>query len=96
MPVTGRSWQVPLEFRVRAGTLDPVDIPAGPFGYAIGIPWYHDDPRAAEYNRQMVEQSLRRDARIRLHGLHRLAVDFVPRVQPRANRSSTSPRPIGR
>ena len=56
----GRDWQVPLEFRVRAGTLDPVDIPAGPFGYAIDIPWDEDDPRAAEYNQQMVEQSLRR------------------------------------
>ncbi|MBV8130254.1 MAG: hypothetical protein JO114_21605 [Planctomycetaceae bacterium] len=56
----GRDWQVPLEFQVRAGTLDPVDIPAGPFGHAIGIPWYQDDPRAAEYNRQMVERSLRR------------------------------------
>ena len=31
-----------------AGTLDPVDIPAGPFGYRIGIPWYGDDPRAAD------------------------------------------------
>ena len=53
-------WQVPVEFRVRAGTLDPVDIPAGPFGHVIGIPWYDDDPGAARFNRQMVEKSLRR------------------------------------
>ena len=65
----GRSWQVPLEFRVRAGTLDPVDIPAGPFGHTIGIPWYQDDPRAAGYNQQMVEQSLRRMRDLRLHRL---------------------------
>ena len=37
--------RLPLEFRVRHGTLDPVDIPAGPFGYTIGIPWFGDDPR---------------------------------------------------
>ena len=53
-------WRVPLEFRVRAGTLDPVDIPAGPFGHVIGVPWFEDDPDAATYNRQMVEKSLRR------------------------------------
>ena len=35
---------IPLEFRVRAGTLDPVDIPAGPFGHAIGIPWFRTIP----------------------------------------------------
>ncbi len=61
----GRDWQVPLEFQVRAGTLDPVDIPAGPFGHAIGMPWYQDDPRAAKFNQQLVEQSLRR---MRLYG----------------------------
>ena len=53
-------WQVPLEYRVRAGTLDPVDIPAGPFGHVIGVPWFDDDPGAAKYNQQMVEKSLRR------------------------------------
>ena len=42
--------QVPLEFRVRAGTLDPVDIPAGPFGFKIDIPWFSDDPQAREFN----------------------------------------------
>ena len=52
--------EVPVEFRVRAGTLDPVDIPAGPWGYTIGIPWYGDDPAAAEYNRQMTLKSLRK------------------------------------
>ena len=35
---------VPVVFRVRAGTLDPVDIPAGPFSYTIGLPWYERRP----------------------------------------------------
>jgi hypothetical protein len=52
--------QVPLEFRVRTGSLDPVDVPAGPFGYSISIPWYDDDPRATAFNRQMAILSLRK------------------------------------
>ena len=31
-PEQGGVAKIPLEFRVRNGTLDPVDIPAGPFG----------------------------------------------------------------
>jgi len=56
----GQVSRVPLEFRVRAGKLDPVDVPAGPFGYSIGIPWYADDPRTAQYNQQMMLKSLRK------------------------------------
>ena len=40
--------------------LDPVDIPAGPFGYTIGIPWFGDDPAASRFNQQMVTKSLRK------------------------------------
>jgi len=56
----GETRSVPLEFRVRAGRLDPVDIPAGPFGYAIGVPWFGEDPGAARYNQQMANKSLRK------------------------------------
>ncbi len=56
---SGRIDQVPLEFRVRAGTLDPLDVPAGPFGHSLGMPWFDDDPGAARYNERMLEQSLR-------------------------------------
>ena len=56
----GKTATVPIEFRVRSGTLDPVDIPAGPFGFTVGIPWYGDDPAAARYNKQMMRQSLRK------------------------------------
>ena len=47
----GGTADVPVEFLVRAGTLDPVDIPAGPFGSTMHIPWYEDDPAAAAFNR---------------------------------------------
>jgi hypothetical protein len=59
-PLHGSASEIPLEFRVRAGQLDPVDIPAGPFGHVIGIPWFGEDPAAARFNERMVEQSLRR------------------------------------
>ena len=56
----GETARIPLEFRVRSGKLDPVDIPAGPFGYTIGIPWFGDDPKAAPFNQQMVKKSLQK------------------------------------
>ncbi len=56
----GTTAQIPIEFRVRSGNLDPVDIPAGPFGYTLGIPWFADDPRAARYNQQMMKKSLQK------------------------------------
>lgn len=56
----GGAAEVPVEFRVRAGTLDPVDIPAGPWGYTISIPWYGDDPATAAWNQRLMEQSLRK------------------------------------
>ena len=56
----GETAQVPLTFRVRSGTLDPVDIPAGPFGYTISIPWFSEDPAAASYNQQMATKSLKK------------------------------------
>jgi hypothetical protein len=56
----GGTTRIPLEFRVRSGRLDAVDIPAGPFGYTVGIPWFSEDPAAARYNQQMVKKSLQK------------------------------------
>ena len=95
-PEKGGTGTVPLEFRVRAGTLDPVDIPAGPFGYTIGIPWYDDDPRAAEFNRQMVEKSLRKMREYGFTACQRAAVDRVPRVQRRQAGPRLHARPTRR
>jgi hypothetical protein len=52
--------QIPLAFRVRAGMLDPVDIPVGPFGYSISAPGFEDDPIARQFNQRLTELSLRR------------------------------------
>jgi hypothetical protein len=55
---TGGSASVPLEFTVRKGTLDPVDIPVGPWGYSIRTPWYDDDPAAAAFHEKLTLASL--------------------------------------
>jgi hypothetical protein len=59
-PERGGAADVPLEFTVRAGRLDPVDVPAGPWGYSISVPWYGDDPAAASFNSRMIAAGLRR------------------------------------
>jgi hypothetical protein len=59
-PEQGPAAEIPIEFRVRRGTLDPLDIPAGPWGYTIGIPWYGDDLAAAAWNEAMMLKSLRK------------------------------------
>jgi hypothetical protein len=59
-PEQGEPTEVPLEFQVRAGTLDPVDIPAGPWGYAIRVPWEGNDPAAAAFNEALSMKSLRK------------------------------------
>jgi hypothetical protein len=54
----GGALSVPLQFTVHKGTLDPVDVPAGPFGYKIDLPWY--DEAAAAWKREMARRSLRK------------------------------------
>jgi hypothetical protein len=54
---------LPLVFTVRKGTLDPVDLPAGPFSHTIDLPWYDDE--AGERNREMAKRSL---AKMREYG----------------------------
>ncbi len=74
---------IPVEFRVRAGKLDPVDIPAGPFGYTIGIPWFGDDPACRTIQSANDQKEPAKDARLWLHSLQRRAVDRLPRVHQR-------------
>jgi len=54
----GGTLSVPLDFTVRKGTLDAVDVPAGPWGYTIDLPWEGDE--AAEWNRSMALKSLQK------------------------------------
>ena len=56
----GGTTRLPVEFRVRAGNLLPVDIPAGPFGYTTGIPWFGEDAKAAAFDQQLVKKSLQK------------------------------------
>ena len=58
-PQHGKPAQVPVEFHVHRGTLDEADIPIGPWGHAISIPWYDDDPRTQIWREEMTYKSLR-------------------------------------
>ena len=59
-PENGRQSTVPVKFRVYKGTLDEADIPVGPWGHEIGIPWYEDDQSANIWNEHMTRKSLQR------------------------------------
>ena len=54
----GGSVTLPLRFTVHMGTLDAVDVPAGPFGHTIDLPWFDDE--AAAWNDDMAAKSLRK------------------------------------
>ncbi|HVX12393.1 MAG TPA: zinc finger Ran-binding domain-containing protein [Pirellulales bacterium] len=59
----GGKLSLPLRLTVRKGTLDPVDLPAGPFSHTIDLPWYDDE--SATHNREMASRSL---AKMREYG----------------------------
>ncbi len=57
-PQNGKPLTLPLRFTVRQGTLDEVDIPVGPWGHTIDLPWYAEE--SADWNQQMAKKSLRK------------------------------------
>lgn len=54
----GGKLTLPLRFRVLQGRLDAVDMPVGPWGHTINLPWY--DEEVAAWNRAMANKSLRK------------------------------------
>ncbi|MFO0965133.1 MAG: DUF6067 family protein [Gemmataceae bacterium] len=54
----GKSASILLEFTVRKGTLDAVDIPVGPWGHTINLPWY--DEEAERWNNAMTYRCLKK------------------------------------
>jgi len=58
-PRQGEPESAPLRFTVRKGSLDAVDVPAGPFGGSIGVPWFEDDPSTAAFGAEMTAKGLR-------------------------------------
>ena len=58
-PQKGAPVRIPLRFTVRRGALDAADIPVGPFGGGIGIPWFGDDPATRAFGSEMTAKSLR-------------------------------------
>ena len=64
-PEAGPPAVVAVRFRVRKGVLAAADIPVGPFGGAMQVPWLDDDPETAASAAAMTEKSLRA---MRAHG----------------------------
>ena len=46
-----RDFVIPIRFNVRKGTLDEADIPVGPWGHAVNMPWQEDAASRALYER---------------------------------------------
>ncbi|MCP4680245.1 MAG: hypothetical protein GY854_33085 [Deltaproteobacteria bacterium] len=57
--------RVPVQFRVYKGTLASVDIPVGPWGHNIRLPWYDRDPQKENWERAMNRRALEA---LRKHG----------------------------
>ncbi len=49
---------IPIEFQVYPGQLAELDIPVGPWGHQIDLPWLERDPRTDEWNRKMARKSM--------------------------------------
>lgn len=60
VPERGATAELPLELTVRAGALDAADIPVGPWGHEITIPWSEGDAEAEQVNRALTLAGLRR------------------------------------
>jgi hypothetical protein len=54
----GAAASLPLRFTVRKGALDAADIPAGPWGGQIAVPWFSDDPAARAFDEELTAKSL--------------------------------------
>lgn len=57
-PQHGEAISMPIRFTVWKGSLDAVDIPAGPWGGRMGVPWMEGDPEAASIGAALTEKSL--------------------------------------
>jgi hypothetical protein len=58
-PEHGQRQAIPLELRVHQGTLDPMDIPVGPWGCSIRTPWREGNAEAAAFHEKLATASLR-------------------------------------
>ena len=85
----GGSLTLPLQFTVRKGTLDPVDVPAGPFSHTIDLPWFEDE--AAAWNADMAMKSLKKLREYGFTTASGLPVRRPTTASRTASRSSTSP-----
>jgi hypothetical protein len=50
---------LPVQFMVKKGELDPVNIPVGPFGGSITSRWFEDDPLTQKFTAELTAKSMR-------------------------------------
>ena len=74
---------LPLELEVHPGTLDELDVPVGPWGHTIKLPWY-DGSATQEWRDGMALKSLKK---LREYGL--TSCSGLPRVSLRASRAAS-------
>lgn len=58
-PGKGEPASIPLRLTVLKGSLDAMDIPAGPWGIYIETQWFKDDPKALAFNADMTGRGMR-------------------------------------
>ena len=82
-----RAWRadatLPVEYRVYPGTLDPIDVPVGPYAHEINIPWDGIDPAADGMEPHDGRAQPAQAARLRLHLILRDADHPLSRLQSR-------------
>jgi hypothetical protein len=58
-PAKGEAKAIPVKIRVLPFALDPItDLPVGPWGSGIDLPWFGDDERTVQWRWAMFEKSL--------------------------------------
>ena len=65
----GRTDTLPVHARLFVTPLDELDVPAGPWGSTLNLPWAGVE--TSDYNRGNVPQKPRQNARLWLHDLFR-------------------------
>jgi hypothetical protein len=58
IPEKGETSQVPVEFKVFNGQLLEADVPVGPWGHQITLPWFPESTQKDEFNNRMARLSL--------------------------------------
>ncbi len=57
-PANGEAVKYPVELKVHNGVLAETDLPVGPFGCSIDLPWLGSDPATGQWQDKMMQKSM--------------------------------------